>query len=991
MPLDATRMVDQGHLIHDDILQFVDLFTGVMTDQPVTFNNSVFAASLDVGGTLDVYGGPSTFLFGAIMSNGAWQGPGAVPPGGAAGQVLMKNTVTDYDLTWGAGGGGGANIDPWYVDATTKAFLVTPDNTYDIGASAGTSPRDIYYGRRIISYGDINLLSWGGVYLYDSGDSSTADASLLQLYPDTVQTATKGAGVANDLNLGTNGTSRWRLGATTGHLLAVADNTYDIGAFGANRPRNVIVGTMVVLPAGTSSSPSINFAGAPLTGIYQSGLNELAISSVGNQIVKIAASAVTVNQPITMSGGGTGTYAINIYGSWGSYGISVHPTLTNTSGVMGIQSQISVAAGVTTADGVYSWLYLLSTGVALANASLLHAAPSVLGTNTVANMRGVYVENMGASSVSNAYGVYINAQSGAASTNVGLYNGGTTTLMNAVGIGNTSQTYANLYVGGTGITAGTNQFGVYIHNTVTSAATASAVGVDIQVWTQNAAFTTASITGLWVRQAQVPNTTTVSTVYGIHVDNQGYTSRISTIYGIYIENQSGASSNNIGLYNNGTSQLQGAVGVGTNPDPANWSLRTGSAPAHFNNVVIDNALGYGPTLGAMLTLAGSPRGNGQSGIDSRIYFDGASMGGASGSMYSMQWTLNGGTYTISEVSFIAMNGLYGGIPGGTAVNAAYGLKVSNLGGTGIANVYGVYIAAQSGAATDNIGLYNSGTTYFSTFVAIGYFKPDSTSLLKVANAGSAVSKGIMSVSGPMLASTSGCFSLNVSAYIQDAGVAVGTYAALMLTLQSSGATNTGSIAAAIYIQGSQGAFTGFTNSYGIRVENQGQNGGMQNAYGVYLNSQYGGSVTNTILWLATSSGTGSNIINSAVGATLTTAGAWANAPSWAAQKSNIAVVPEIELDRWFDWLTTDHQPVRYRHPMIRNDEGEVMIFTPEGDYDHFGFLLDDVPQDVREVWCTNESGGLSTKDTEGFLLAMLKVSGQRIKSLESRLAALEVA
>jgi hypothetical protein len=38
---------------------------------------------------------------------------------------------------------------------------------------------------------------------------------------------------------------RWRIG-TTGHLVAGADNTYDIGASGANRPRSVYVGTSVV-------------------------------------------------------------------------------------------------------------------------------------------------------------------------------------------------------------------------------------------------------------------------------------------------------------------------------------------------------------------------------------------------------------------------------------------------------------------------------------------------------------------------------------------------------------------------------------------------------------------------------------------------------------------------------------------------------------------------------------------------------------------------
>jgi hypothetical protein len=64
-----------------------------------------------------------------------------------------------------------------------------------------------------------------------------------------IYTASAGTGTARDLRVGTGGaaelylttnnTRRWYLGGSTGHFLAVADNTYDIGASGANRPRNV--------------------------------------------------------------------------------------------------------------------------------------------------------------------------------------------------------------------------------------------------------------------------------------------------------------------------------------------------------------------------------------------------------------------------------------------------------------------------------------------------------------------------------------------------------------------------------------------------------------------------------------------------------------------------------------------------------------------------------------------------------------------------------
>lgn len=43
------------------------------------------------------------------------------------------------------------------------------------------------------------------------------------------------------LTIATNGTIRWYFDGANGHLLANADNTYDIGASGANRPRNLFV------------------------------------------------------------------------------------------------------------------------------------------------------------------------------------------------------------------------------------------------------------------------------------------------------------------------------------------------------------------------------------------------------------------------------------------------------------------------------------------------------------------------------------------------------------------------------------------------------------------------------------------------------------------------------------------------------------------------------------------------------------------------------
>jgi hypothetical protein len=48
----------------------------------------------------------------------------------------------------------------------------------------------------------------------------------------------------------------------------------------------------------------------------------------------------------------------------------------------------------------------------------------------------------------------------------------------------------------------------------------------------------------------------------------------------------------------------------------------------------------------------------------------------------------------------------------TAVTTLYGIRIENQGQAKSTNAYGIYIAAQSGAATLNWGLYNAGTSYF---------------------------------------------------------------------------------------------------------------------------------------------------------------------------------------------------------------------------------------------------------------------------------------
>lgn len=81
-----------------------------------------------------------------------------------------------------------------------------------------------------------------------------------------VGTFKNGTGTLRDLGFSTGGTLHWLVKATAGHFVAQTDNTYDIGASGATRPRSIYWGTQLLAPNGSASNPAYGFAGEVNTG-----------------------------------------------------------------------------------------------------------------------------------------------------------------------------------------------------------------------------------------------------------------------------------------------------------------------------------------------------------------------------------------------------------------------------------------------------------------------------------------------------------------------------------------------------------------------------------------------------------------------------------------------------------------------------------------------------------------------------------------------------
>jgi hypothetical protein len=143
---------------------------------------------------------------------------GAPAPGdltnAAGGAEIAVNTATKRLYTKDSGGTVvevGTN-----PSALTTNLLFSPDATYDIGASGASRPRDLFLSRNLTVGGTMTVT--GGINF--NGNVTVGDSS------------------ADTLTINSTITSN----------LIFTDNTYDIGASGATRPRTGYFGTSIFTP-----------------------------------------------------------------------------------------------------------------------------------------------------------------------------------------------------------------------------------------------------------------------------------------------------------------------------------------------------------------------------------------------------------------------------------------------------------------------------------------------------------------------------------------------------------------------------------------------------------------------------------------------------------------------------------------------------------------------------------------------------------------------
>jgi len=217
-----------------------------------------------------------------------------------------------------------------------NSMMFSPDNTLDIGASGATRPRTLYAGTSLIvgSTGKITspvadycvigsgtkdafrvISSTAGSGISISSVDSTGQVSFQQMIirgggAGIYLTAKDSGSIIFTTDNGGAQTDRWSV-VPAGHMAAMTDNIYDIGASGSARPRSGYFGTSVLTPAvGTGGATNLDLttSGGTQARIVHiaSAVNYLQIQgSAAGGIVAMAAAGSDSNIDLELSSKGT--------------------------------------------------------------------------------------------------------------------------------------------------------------------------------------------------------------------------------------------------------------------------------------------------------------------------------------------------------------------------------------------------------------------------------------------------------------------------------------------------------------------------------------------------------------------------------------------------------------------------------------------------------------------------------------------------------------
>lgn len=150
----------------------------------------------------------------------------------------------------------------------------------------------------------------------------------------TIATESLGTGSARGLSVALGGSSRWQW-TTAGHYLTFADNTYDIGASGANRPRDLNLGRNALVAGQLAVGGSADSrAQVTLTGSFTGSSDAWGLVQASTLLPALNGNAYGWANNVTLTMFGSGTHPDFVGARFAPPTINgVATTITNASTV----------------------------------------------------------------------------------------------------------------------------------------------------------------------------------------------------------------------------------------------------------------------------------------------------------------------------------------------------------------------------------------------------------------------------------------------------------------------------------------------------------------------------------------------------------------------------------------------------------------------------------------------------------------------------------